>query len=210
MPLIAFPDVPAFPGVPQLARLLGVVPFLGPALLSADDPAVAGLVSPPQWGIFDQDGNEVAVSDAVVEVEFMKEYRVSDYPQEPNSFASYNKVEMPYDATVALARSGSDEDRTAFLTAIDDACASLDLYVVAMPELTYINANLVGYRFQRRSYQGVTLVVAEIRLRQIRISGAADFSNTASPSGAAPVNGGTVLPQTPTAIESQVAGQGAN
>ena len=53
-----------------------------------------------QWGIFDQSGDPVITADTIVEVGYRREYRISDFPVEEGSFASYNKVQTPYDVRV--------------------------------------------------------------------------------------------------------------
>lgn len=201
-----YPDVPRASGVPPVLRNIAAVanPII---ILAADAVQLLGIFS-AQWGIFDQGGQPVAIADSVLGVDFRKEFRISNYPQEPGAFQSYNKVETPYDAKVTLACGDAGSlfsfpgsqvaRRTAFLSAIDAAVASLDLYAVITPEFTYESANLIHYDYRRSARGGASLLEVDIWLEEVRVTATADFTNTASPAGANPANGGAVQPTAPT------------
>ena len=224
MPLIPFPDIPAYPGVPQLVRGLNIPPSLQISLGVVQGLLAAAVQNPTQWGIFDSQGNQLGIlangnslfqSLTVLVVgggppvlsnnatEFSKETKISDFPVEEGSFANYNKVEMPANPTVTLALTGSEPDRTAFLNLINAACTSTELYSVVTPEVTYYNYSVERYNYVRRAERGATLLLVEISLKEIREVSAA-FSNVQTPidvpqnPAATPqVNAGAVQPQIP-------------
>ena len=101
-------------------------------------------------------------------VDYSKETRVSDFPLERGSFASYNKVEQPANPSVTLCLTGSEKNRRTFLEAIDKAAKSTDLYSVVTPEVTYVNYSVERYSYSRRSSKGATLLIVDISLREIR------------------------------------------
>ena len=187
MPLIPFPNVPKVPGVPSLPRsakfpaaarmVLGLTQGLLWRLFQVDT----------RWGIFDSKGK--ALGDpakftgfvgslldsaglgstlSTGGVEYSKETRVSDFPLERGSFASYNKVEQPANPSVTLCLTGSEKNRRTFLEAIDKAAKSTDLYSVVTPEVTYVNYSVERYSYSRRSSKGATLLIVDISLREIR------------------------------------------
>lgn len=228
MPSIPFPNVPAFPGVPALTRPVSAViaqtPVLAIGLGSLETILGNALQQAPQWGIFDQQGNQLGLGaigpSSVLSViesnalggtttlstfcfEYGKEVRVSDFPVEGGSFATYNKVETPGNPTVTLALAGSEDDRTNFLTAIDNACTSTDLFNVITPEFQYINYTVERYTYSRRADRGATLLVVDISLKEVRAVTAAFSTATGpiqSPQNAAAtpaVNGGIVQTATP-------------
>jgi hypothetical protein len=139
-------------------------------------------------GIFDADGNQLGLHTgssitsaltgqvtgtsaptlSTLGFDFMKETRISDFPVEAGAFANYNKVETPANPVVTLALSGTEDDRTRFLTAIDAACVSTDLYTVVTPEITYANYSVERYTYSRRAYKGATLLIVELSLKEIR------------------------------------------
>lgn len=176
-----------------------------------------------RWGIFDSKGKPLGdpakftglIGNALDaaglgstlstnSVDYSKETKVSDFPLERGSFASYNKVETPASPIVTLCLTGSEKNRRTFLEAIDKACKSTDLYSVVTPEVTYINYSVERYNYQRRNSKGATLLIVEITLKEIRqVSALYTTSNkgkvdTPKDAGATPqVDNGKVQAQTP-------------
>lgn len=149
-----------------------------PTLLTADDPGLSSSFGPPQWGIFDQSGNPILTVDSVASVEWLRDYHVSDYPQEEGAWASYNKVQTPYQAKVGFLIGPSRRD---FLNAVEAAAASLQFVSIVTPEVTYQNANLTHVHYRREVREGVTLIRVEVWAEEIRIvSGTLSNSNTAA------------------------------
>lgn len=223
MPLIPFPNIPALPGVPSLPRLPGAA-----AIVSAGLGVIQGLLwrtfqTQTRWGVFDSAGNPLGdpakftglIGDALDavglgstmstrSVDYSKETRVSDFPIERGSFASYNKVETPASPVVTLCLTGSENNRRTFLDAIDAACKSTDLYSVATPEVTYIEYSIERYNYRRSSAKGATLLMVELTLKEIRQVSSeytqASDSQVDQPQdvGATPeADGGKVQPQIP-------------
>jgi hypothetical protein len=223
--LPAFPNVPQAPGVPPMVRVGQVI---GAAtLLVSDAASLIKAFQGPQWGIFDQLGNPVIIGDSVVAVDYRREYRVSDYPVEQGGFASYDKVQMPFDVRVTFAVSGqgsllssllsggalgalisgSDPDvanRTAFLTAMETAAAALYLFTVVTPEASYKSCNIVHYDYRREAKKGAALITVEVWLIEVRVTATAQFTQTQtqSPASADPQSGGTVQPAAPSPAQA--------
>lgn len=155
------------------------------------------------------------VPDTFVGIEFGGDSRISDYPVEQGAFASYNKVQMPSEIRVTLACAGEQMDRHSFLTQLEAMKQSTDLYDIATPDQLYQSYNLVHYDYSRRSSNGVSMVVVELRFEQIRQTGGATYSavspsavsangstiKSASPSASDPADLGTISPTTPTAAQ---------
>lgn len=172
------------------------------ALLVAD--AIAFTAQAPTWGIY-KDGRIALAADSTISLDIRKDYRISDFPQELGAFNSYNKVEMPYDARVQLAKGGTPAEREAFLATLDTLAASLDLYQVMTPEKAYANANIVHWELMRKAHHGVNLLTVEIWLMQVRITQANQYTNTKQPSGASVQSGGQVQGQTASSAQTAAA-----
>jgi len=220
MPFIPFPDVPSVPGVPALPRAAGAAIASQVNLGPLRSTLWRVFQVQTQWGIFDAAGNPLGdpakisggLIGAVLDtfgigatlstgaIEYSKETKVSDFPIERGSFASYNKVEMPASPVVTLCLTGSETDRRSFLDAIDAASKSTDLYSVVTPEITYINHAVERYSYSRRSSKGATLLMVEITLKEIRQVSAAYSSIVAAPKNTGSsntVDAGKVQPTTP-------------
>lgn len=207
----AFPNVPQLPGVPPLARDV-LAPFLGPrvARLTTDIGIIErllGLTASPQWGIFDNAVRKpVLIGDAVISIAPQSEAHVPDYPIENGGFRSYNKVKLPNEVLVTIAQGGTLGERESFVSTLKTLEESLTLYAVVAPDSTFTNLNVTGVRWERTAREGSQLIVADIRLREIRLAPAPAFSNTKDVVSAATQNGGPVQAQAPTAAQQAVAG----
>lgn len=195
-----FPDVPNLPGVPALARSL--VSQVGAGLNRFG--ALVGLpplitLALPAWGVFDENNHPVAIADSVRGVDYHSESRVSDYPQEKGAFASYNKVQSPYQSSVSLTCGGNESRRAAFLAALQFAKDSTNLYSIVSPEVVYLNANIVALGYRRTSRDGASLLTVDLQIEEIRVSATAAFAdNVQNPASADTVSQGQVQASTPT------------
>ena len=143
---------------------------------------------------------------SIIDFDFRKEFRVSDFPIQSGSFASYNKVSRAFEIAVRMTKGGSQDDRTQFLTDIETVVKSLGLYSAVTPEKTYLNANFTRSELSRKSVAGAFFLVVDLFLIEIR-QVSAQYSTTSSntqnaqqPSAQPAVNQGKVQPQvvTPT------------
>jgi len=153
-------------------------------LLTADSPGLFSSFGQPQWGIFDAtSGSPILEADSVFSIEYARDYRISDYQQEQGAFASYNKVQVPFQAKISFLANGL---RYNFLAQAEPACASLGLVTVVMPEFAYPSANLTHYGFRRAARSGKTLILFDVWCEEVRVLA----SSTSTPSAAGA--GGTV------------------
>ncbi len=186
---------PAFSAILKLPTFSNLTEFSGLSVLTGDDPFASSSQSGPQWGVLDSDGAPVALADSFVSMEFNKDWTISKNPVAPNSFSAYNKVERSYEGRVIFSKGGTEAARSSFLTDIDAAVASTDLFSLVTPDATYINANLISYSYERRSEKGVALLLVELHVEEVRVTVTTAFSNTKSPMSNGAVNGGTVQPK---------------
>lgn len=223
MPLIAYPNVPKTEGVPTVARAMDVSPTASIALGLLSNALLNLLSDQSQWGIYDQSGNKLGEPELVggivgnilsdigigsylstYSMDLHQETRISDFPVERGSFASYNKVILPLETNIICNFSGSVSDRSLFLSQIEEACLSNQVYDITTPEATYIGFNLENYRLLRSPEAGANLLSIEIMIKEIR-EVEAQYSNTAvitsptstSPTSTKPKDSGSVQAQIP-------------
>ena len=207
-----YPDVPNVAGVPPLFRDPDAPPQPDPTLDMSDGSDLPSTPIAPIWGIFNADGDKLAIADNIPGFDYHGSSRISDYIQEKGAFASYNKVQRPGEARVRMTKGGSLMDRQDFLEAIETAKQSTDLYSVVTPERTYPNVNVEEYSIHRETRNGATLLTVELVLLEIRQTGTAQFSQSAdgtqapmalpadqvqNPASADPVSLGQVQPSAP-------------
>lgn len=201
LPVPQFPNVPALPGVPALARIVGtpVVTEVNSLLISAGLGQFALGFAKPVWGVFDANNQPVAIADSVRALQFRADSNVPDYPVEEGGFQSYNKVQRPYASVVSLVCGGDDQRRANFISAIDVAKQSTDLYSIVMPEVVYNNANIVAYDYRREQRDGATLLKVDLHIEEIRVNATASFADVQNPASADTVSQGQVQSTTPSA-----------
>lgn len=193
---------------------IGIPPLLGKiasvantvALLVADAQIVLNMFAGPKWGIFNADGTIALKPDSIISLDAKREWSVSNAPQEQGAFQSYNKVMFPLDTNIRMTKGGTDDQRYQFLIALSTLAKSLKTLNIGMPEGHIIaNVTIIRFDFRRTSTNGVGLLTVDVALQEIRVAPNPAFINTAAPSGADPVQGGAVQPQTPTTAQSAAA-----
>lgn len=202
-----YPDVPIATGVPPVKRD-PLEPFFEVILLQADAGTIFRTFLGPQWGIFTANGGTVAIPDSVITVDFRREWRISDYPVEQGGFQTYDKVSTPYDARVRLSCDGNATPRSLFLSQIDTAAQSLDLFTVATPDAIYTNMNIVHYDYRRARDSGVGILQVDVWLEEVRTTVQTQFTNTKTLSAEQDSNLGPVQAGTPSTAQSAVTPSG--
>lgn len=202
-------SLPPIPGIPQLP--LGAAT---PVVTLIASEAISSLLwqasqSPPAWGVFDANGNQVLEPDSVLEFSNRQEYEISDFPVQAGSFASYNKVIRPFQVQLRFSKGGTQDDRAGFLQALDALAASLDLYTITTPERVYLNVNLERYEVIRRGAKGayflteVDAYFTQIIEVQPQYTTTPVLPNSQSDAAQPTSNVGNVQAQAPTSQESQ-------
>ncbi|QDH14133.1 hypothetical protein E3E12_07975 [Formicincola oecophyllae] len=125
-------------------------------------------------------------------------------PQENGSVVTYNKVRNPGTATITYVCDGSQSgtsaletllpdmpfsaagqsNRTAFINAVEEAAASLELYELRTPEGQWSTVNIVGWR-KKRNLASYAMLAVEISLQEVRTTATRTYTNTRHPAGAA-------------------------
>lgn len=237
-PKPAYPNVPVAPGVPPVNRQPGFSPstivglvadaaqiiqlFQAPQWGIYDlqgNPVLASASTVQQLvasidGTLNQIGSLFGASGAatfacsVGDLDFRWDYRISSAPQEQGAFLSYNKVQNPFDGRMTFLVGGAAAQRAAFLSTVNTLVASMNLYALVMPELTYPSINITHYDFRRTSRSGVSLLAVGVWFEQVRVSGTTAYSNTtaATPSGANAASLGNVQPVSPSGQQAPTTG----
>jgi len=120
------------------------------------------------WGLLTQDGTSVFDVDSVIDLKYDNANKVSTFPVEKGSFASYNKVKTPYKTKIRLAVGGNQNRIAAFISAMDRVVNDTNLYNVVTPESVYINANVEHVSYSRAHEKGVNLILADLEVIEIR------------------------------------------
>ena len=208
---LPFPNVPNLPGVPQVPRLPGAVVSTGLTIGSGIITALLGAAAQKQnlWGIYVVGEQTPTIQpDSTLEFSYRQQFDVSDFPVVSGAFASYNKVQRPFEIQLRLSKGGTQHDRSLFLSTIDTMLAAITLYDIHTPEKIYSTCNLDRAEVTRTSAKDA-FFLTQVDLYFIQIMQTApQYTNTetfypgistynAQSSAAVPTtNQGTVQPQT--------------
>lgn len=226
-------DIPTAVGVPALLGQsigAGVDATASTALVGTYEKWMIQRQS-KSWGIYDSSNAQILTAAHVIGIDYNIGYAISDAPLEDGAFTSYNKVKQPYQATVSMVCDGTESGsssivssleslvgissgtssginvRSSFIKTLETVVADTNLYHIVTPEFTYTNANIIGYRFRRQTQSGVTMVICDIGIQEVRKTASLYYVSTKQAQGEAAVQVGTVQTQTPsTAIDSALAG----
>jgi len=160
------------------------------------------------WGLYDSKGLVVAC-DSIVSFDFRGESKIAEIPLQAGGFAAYNKVQLPNAPTIRMTKGGTDAARNTLLTAIELARQTTDLYSIVTPDKTYFNVSVESYDYRRTAQDGVSLLIVDVRLKEIRqvtpAFSTVKLSNVKNPSAVSQQNSGFVQPSTvPTKSESSI------
>jgi len=202
---MAFPvNVPNVPGVPSVLFAGGVGQIISLLTKDAASLFTGGFLQQP-WGIY-LGGSPVVLADNVVSFDLRKQWSISDFPVEKGAFASYNKVFIPFDGRFRFTAGGSDANKEAFLASIDAIAGDLNLYTIVTPIAIYSSVNVTHYDYSQTATNGVGLLSVDVWTEEVRETGVQAMSNTASPTAASQVNGGTVQPVSATTLQAAQTG----
>lgn len=191
------------PGIPDIPDFKGLVTSGTDALISFGGASLIRMVFGNQWGVFSQFGIPILLADTVYSVNYQNTSQIAQAPVEKGTFASYNKVQNPYQATVVMARGGGDATlRGLFIAQLELLSKSTLLFHIITPEYVHTNAAIIGYDYAREPQSGARMIVASLRLEEVREAVVAyESKETANPADSTTVDTGEQQPvETPSSI----------
>lgn len=157
--------ISGLPKLPKLSTKGSVLSILG----NVQANLWALLTGGYAWGVFEAGSETPAVDvDSVAEMSFRSESQVSDYRVATGSFATYNKVQVPFELPFILTRGGTQAEREAFLDWLKDNQEKPTLFDIVTPEKVFKNVTLSRFTFERKSDAGAGMIVAECVFTEVR------------------------------------------
>lgn len=139
------------------------------ALISFGGAFAIGLLFGDRWGVFNQFGVPVLLADNVTSVEYQNTSNVLSAPVEKGTFASYNKVQDPFTASVQMTKGGGDATaRGLFIAQLEALSRSTLLFNVLTPEYVHRNVAITGFGYKRTPTSGNRIIIANLELKEVR------------------------------------------
>jgi hypothetical protein len=106
--------------------------------------------------------------DSIISMDYKREYKISDAPQELGAFQSYNKVQRPATIHLRMAKGGSAADRNAFIAWIELQAAGTKLLAIQTPEQTYGGYCIQDFDYRKSSTDGAGIAIVDVEFLQVR------------------------------------------
>ena len=182
---MSFANVPNLPGVPSIPRSPNLNYAAQAAIGLIESQLINTIFPRPVWGVFSEKTSKlVAEADTITSLNYKNEARVTTAPTANGSFVAYNKVKTPYNAVVRMVKSNntagilsgisslllgtSTQSKMDFLSALESARDSTNLYRIVTPDATYHNANITSLAYQRSASNGADMITVDVFLQEIR------------------------------------------
>ena len=146
------------------------------------------------WGIYDKKIENVVLEfDGFVEFGVDNASQIAGYRIEEGQFASYNKVDSPYEIVLTGVKTGTINEIDAFLRSLDAISNDINLYAIVTKGQIYSNANMLRYSYHRSPEAGFNLLYITMVFVQIQSTDEVQFNvPTKTQAGQKSVDNGTV------------------
>lgn len=161
------------------------------------------------WGIVNNFGIPIVLADSVLGMGYVAGTEISKYPTEQGKFSSYNKVNNPSTASVAMTKgSGGDLERGAFLAQLETLLKSTIGFNIITPEYVYLNYQIVGIAHTRTASDGATMITVNLSLEEV-LEAKIEYSyeEVKAPSDSNTVDGGAKQSTQRTSVLSDLFGK---
>ena len=184
-------------GMPNIPDFKGVTSAATDAAISLGGAALINAVFGNYWGVINEYGVPILLADNVISLKHSASSKIANAPVEQGTFASYNKVQDPWTATVQMSKgSGGTLMRGVFLAQIETLANSTLKFNIITPEYVYTNACIVGYDTAREASDGAQLIKVNLHLEEVReVTVQYDTEEVKNPDDSANKEGGDKQPQ---------------
>ena len=159
----------AMAGMPNLpSGFKGLVTAGTDAAISLGGAALIRAVFGDVWGLVNEFGVPILLSDSVKNVDYTNSSTISKFPIEKGSFSSYNKVTDPRFLSVQLIKwKGTKLEKSAWLALLELYANSTLKFHVVTPEYLYRNYNITRLAYMRDN-TSIQMITASIDLEEVR------------------------------------------
>ena len=159
----------AMAGMPNLpSGFKGLVTAGTDAAISLGGAALIRAVFGEVWGLVNEFGVPILLSDSVKNVDYTNSSTISKFLIEKGSFSSYNKVTDPRFLSVQLIKwKGTKLEKSAWLAQLEALANSTLKFHVVTPEYLYRNYNITRLAYMRDN-TSIQMITASIDLEEVR------------------------------------------
>lgn len=166
------------------------------AAISLGGAALIRAVFGEVWGLVNEFGVPILLSDSVKNVDYTNSSTISKFLIEKGSFSSYNKVTDPRFLSVQLIKwKGTKLEKSAWLAQLELYANSTLKFHVVTPEYLYRNYNITRLAYMRDN-TSIQMITASLDLEEVReVELEFGTQEAKAEQDNATVEGGTVQPK---------------
>ena len=186
----------AMKGIPNIPNFKGLVTAGTDAAISLGGAALIRAVFGEVWGLVNEFGVPILLSDSVKNVDYTNSSTISKFLIEKGSFSSYNKVTDPRFLSVQLIKwKGTKLEKSAWLALLEALANSTVKCHVVTPEYLYRNYNVTRLAYMRDN-TSIQMITASLDLEEVReVQLEFGTQEAKAEQDNATVEGGTVQPK---------------
>ena len=161
----------AITGMPNIPNFAGLASAAEDAAISLGSAALIKAVFGSKWGIVNQYGVPILLSDTVVSVTYENTQETSKDPIENGKVMTYNKVNNPRKCSVVLAKGkGSTLSVGAWLSQLEIYTNSTLKFHIVTPEYVFTNMQIVSNSHSRTAQAGLQLIQVKLDFEECKIA----------------------------------------
>lgn len=158
-------------GFPKIPDIAGLKTSATGSLISFGGATLINAVFGKKWGIVNQYGVPILLSDSVISISSEGSQETSKDAIENGKVMTYNKVNNPRRCSVVLAKAtGGSLGRGAWLAQINLLANSTLNFHIITPEYVYMNMQIVGDSISRTASDGLQLLQVKLDFEECKIA----------------------------------------
>ena len=145
------------------------------------------------WTILDENSLPVLEFTSFISLDAGNASKITDYPVEAGSFATYNKIVTPNELTVTLAIQGDSYKLQNAIDILNTLCNEAQIVNIVSPYTYYKGYSLESFDYSFNQTDGVGILITPLNFKEIRQVQAAYTNSirfTKNPSAISKVEGG--------------------
>lgn len=196
----------AITGMPNIPNFAGLASAAENAAISLGASTLIKAVFGTRWGIVNQHGVPILLSDSVISVNYENTQDTSKDPIEGGKVLTYNKINNPKRANVVLAKgSGGSLKRGLWLAQLETYANSTLNFHIVTPDYVFTNMQIIGLNYSRTATSGLQRILASLDFEECKIAKVKyNTEEVKQPQDAKTVDSGKVQPTQKTSLFSDL------
>lgn len=121
-----------------------------------------------RWAILNENGDKFVPYDSIESLTLSARASIPTEPQEDGQLFAYDKVQQPDEESVTLLFTGSNEQVSIAIGALETFRQSIDLFTIVTPNFVEENMALLSYSITHKANNGNNLTIVDCVFKEVR------------------------------------------